>query len=143
LDLLCPSGGKRPDQNRAAVNPHKRVRDLGVGSPISLVLLGAVLSETYEEEEAEIHARLDEHCVQGEWFVAEIAFCEMQRLEPRMVPPEELVPQKTHNDVLDTNMNVRVRPEEMAAWKHAAQREGLSLSQWARNELEAAAEDAG
>lgn len=135
-------GASGPIKIGRAVDPHKRVRDLSVGSPIPLVILGAVLSEAYEEEEAEIHARLDERCVQGEWFVAEVAFCEMKRLEARMVSPEELIPQKTHNDVLDTNVNVRVRPEEMAAWKLAARRAGMSLSRWTRNELDAAAGDA-
>lgn len=135
-------GASGPIKIGRAVDPHKRVRDLSVGSPIPLVILGAVLCEAYEEEEAEIHTRLDEHCVQGEWFVADVAFCEMKRLEARMMSPEELIPQKTHNDVLDTNVNVRVRPEEMTAWKLAAQRASMTLSRWTRSELNVAAGDA-
>lgn len=132
-------GADGPIKIGRAVDPHKRARDLSVGSPIPLVIFGAVLSEAYEEEETEIHVRLDEHCIQGEWFVAEAAFSEMKRLEARMVPADEIIPQRTYNDVLDTNVNVRVFPEEMAAWKRAARRDGMSLSQWTRRELDAAA----
>lgn len=125
-----------------AVDPHKRVRDLAVGSPIPLVLLGAVLSDRSEEEEDEIHARLHEHCIRGEWFAAEAALHEMERLGSRMARPEELMPQATLNDVLNTNVNVRAKPEEMSAWKRAACDVGMSLSRWARSQLDASAGEA-
>jgi hypothetical protein len=123
-----------------AADPHKRVRDLAVGSPIDLVILGAILSERPEEEEAEIHERLREHCVRGEWFVAEMVHQEMKRLETRLVAPDELKSCETPNvDAFGTNVNVRALPEEMLMWKAAAHRAGVSLSQWARNQLDAAA----
>jgi Meiotically up-regulated gene 113 len=120
-----------------AFDPRKRVMDLAVGSPVAITLLGAALSEHAEEEEAQIHERLRKQCVRGEWFVGEVALREMERLGTRMIAPDEVIPQETPNDVLNANMNVRASPEELTAWKAAAQREGMSLSQWTRNQLNA------
>jgi hypothetical protein len=135
-------GAAGPIKIGRAADPHKRVRDLAVGSPIALVLLGAVLSDRPEEEEVEIHTRLSEHCIRGEWFVAAAALQEMKRLEMRVIFPEELKSRETPNDVLDTQMNFRALPEEIEAWKGAARRAGMPLSRWARSQLDAAAGEA-
>lgn len=116
-----------------AYDPHKRVRGLSVGSPIGLVLIGAVLSARADEEEAEIHARLDAHCIRGEWFTAGAVQEEMERLMSRLVMPEDIDPQETENDTLGSNLNIRVTADELTAWKVAARSMGMPLSQWARN----------
>lgn len=131
-------GSNGPIKIGRAADPRKRVMDLAVGSPVPLALLGAILSDCAEAEEAEIHARLRAHCIRGEWFTADEALCEMQRLDRRMQSPEALAIQETPNDVLDTNVNFRARPEELAAWKDAARGAGMSLSQWARLQLDKA-----
>lgn len=127
------AGARGPVKVGRACNPHKRLRDLSVGSPIALVLIAAVLSDCAEEEENAIKNRLHMHRIRGEWFVAEAVRHEMSRLESRLVAPEDVKPQETPNDSLNVNMNVRVSVEELAAWKAAARSAGMSLSQWARN----------
>ena len=112
-----------------------------MGSPIALVLLGAALSLCAEEEENEIKNRLRVQRVRGEWFVAEAVRYEMRRLGSRLVAPEDVKPQETFNDSLNVNMNVRVSVEELAAWKAAARSAGMSLSQWARNVVNADASE--
>jgi hypothetical protein len=108
---------------------------------VALVLLGALLSESPEEDEIEIHARLQEHRLRGEWFVAKAALHEMQRLGARVMSPEVLIRQETTSDSLDSNMNVRVFPEEIEAWRLAAKRLGIGLSQWIRSQLNDACEE--
>lgn len=132
-------GADGPIKIGRAYNPHKRVRDLSVGSPIALVILGAVLSMHAEEEEDEIHDRLREHCIRGEWFAAEAVRQEMFRLGSRLIGPEDVSPQETPNDSLKTNMNIRASAEELAAWKMAARAAGMSLSRWARDVTNAGA----
>lgn len=132
-------GTEGPIKIGRAADPHKRARDLAVGSPVVLVLLGAVLSDRPEKEEAEIHARLREHCIRGEWFVADAALQEMKRLEARVVFPDELKSCETPNDVLDTQVNFRALREEIEVWKVAARRADMPLARWARSHLDAAA----
>ena len=116
-----------------AYDPHKRVRDLSVGSPVALILLGAMLSTRAVEEETEIHDRLRASWIRGEWFVADAALQEMKLLADRVLVPDEIRRQKTPVRGFSSTMNVRVRRRELRAWKLAARAAGLPLSQWARN----------
>lgn len=47
-------------------HPEKRLRDLQVGAPADLVLLGTIPGSTAEE--ADLHRRLAKSAVRGEWF---------------------------------------------------------------------------
>ena len=122
-----------------AHDPHKRVRDLSIGSPVALVLLGAMLSAQAEEEEDQIHELLRTSCIRGEWFIAEAVEQEMDRLAARILVPDAIVPEESSNDCFNANMNVRVTAAELTAWKLAAKASGMSLSQWARNVFNACA----
>ena len=133
-------GADGPIKVGRAYNPRRRLTDLSVGSPIALVLLGAMLSECAEEEEDALKQRLKAYCVRDEWFAAEAVRQEMNVLVSRMVAPEDVTPQETPNDSLKTNLAFRASAEELAAWKVAARSVDMSLSQWTRNILDAAAE---
>lgn len=137
-------GAEGPIKIGRAYDPHTRVRDLAVGSPIGLVLLGAVLSTSPEKEEVEIHARLHEHCIRGEWFAAEAVLHEMRRLRNRMVLPEKLKRQESPNAGLnrqvhsptvakkDVTVRMRADVSEVKRWRAAARRAKRTLSDWMR-----------
>jgi hypothetical protein len=125
-----------------AFDPRNRVRDLTIGSPTPLLLLGAVLSERAAEEETEIHERLHKECIRGEWFEAEAALREMFSLRERLVTPESLEDvNEPADDAYGEQFNIRVRSEDVAVWKAAARRADMPLSRWVRIQLNALAEE--
>lgn len=112
-------------------NPCERVVSLAVGSPVPLVLLGAMRSEHMAVEEAALHEKLLAHRVRGEWFVAEAVMCEMQLLAHRILAPEDI-------HVESPQLHIRLWPEELELWKSVARDRGMSLTAWVCEALNAA-----
>lgn len=71
-------------------NPVARAQDLNATSPVELVLLGALRSRDMCREEHELHDRLSEFRVRGEWFDQVAVLAEMKRLAPRLKTGEAL-----------------------------------------------------
>jgi hypothetical protein len=127
-------GEQGPIKIGHADDPHRRVADLNVGSPVQLFLLCAMLSDRAVEEEDELHDRLCAHRVRGEWFEAGPVLEEMKRLESRLVAAEQV-----HAYSLEcswakiANLHIRVTPEEIKSWRAAADEQHKSLSAWIRD----------
>ena len=117
-------------------DPFRRLMDLSVGTPIELVLLGAMLSEQTSLEEEEIKQRLSVHHIRGEWFKAEAVLNEMARLGSRVVPPDQV--KACRGDCgwsKSANLNIRVSSDEKALWRATARAQNKSLSEWVREVL--------
>lgn len=118
-------------------NPHRRVVDLGVGTPVQLILLGAMFSEQTALEESELHERLAAHRVKGEWFEANAVFKEMDRLGSRICLPDQVeVKQLEQPWSRSINLNIRVTPEQAVLWRATAHSQNKSLSEWMRDVLD-------
>lgn len=132
-------GAAGPIKIGRAYDPHQRVKGLSCCAPAEIFLLGAVLSGHAEAEEKELHACLRKHHIRGEWFEAAAAMSAMECLGSRLVSAEALKHQKPLVDGITAQVAFRVRGREIAAWKRAAKRAGIPLSQWARNVFNRAA----
>jgi len=128
-------GSDGPIKIGRTYDPARRLGSLSIGTPVTLELLGALLSDRAEEEEAEIHARLQQCLIRGEWFTAEGALQEMKALKAQIVAPDKVFRLETPNDSLAVNLNIRAAPEELALWKEAACRAGMTFSKWIREAL--------
>lgn len=124
-----------------ADDPHRRVQDLNVATPVQLVLLGAMFSEYADTEEDEIHQRLAVHHVRGEWFEATAVLAEMDRSGSRLLSPDQVVTYEFESAwTRSVNLNIRVKPEEITQWRAAAHAQNKPLSAWVRDLLNPMAE---
>ena len=136
-------GSEGPIKIGRSYDPHERVANLACGTPNQLRLLGAMISAHADLEEEELKQKLSKYCIKGEWFTAEAVLEEIERLGARVVSPMEVMPSALGNtEAMLGDLHIRLSPEELAAWKEAARREGLSLSQWMRKTLSPLAEAA-
>lgn len=121
-------GEQGPIKIGHADDPHRRVMDLNVGSPVRLFLLSAMLSERAAEEEDELQEHFREHRVRGEWFEAMPVLEEMKRLESRLVAPDEIRACSLECSwAKSKNLNIRATPEELKQWRTAADAEITEL----------------
>lgn len=136
-------GSDGPIKVGYAQDPFFRAQDLSTGSPVELILLGAMMSERPRAEEQEIHDRLASYRVKGEWYEADAVFAEMQAHAQRILTPDDLqneIEPRDDADTLSRNINIRCTPEEVALWRAAAEAEGKSLSAFIRARGNAAIE---
>ena len=134
-------GSDGPIKIGRSYDPHERVANLACGTPNQLRLLGAMISERADLEEEELKQKLSKHCIKGEWFTAEVVVEEIARLGSRVVSSIGVMPSALGDaDAMIGDLHIRLSPEELVAWKEAARREGLSLSQWMRKTLSPLAE---
>lgn len=106
-------------------DPIERANDLNVGSPVELVLLGAMRSPAQEREERELHERLADFRVRREWFERDAVMAEMKRLRSRITPADQL-------PVTGQRMaGVRADAKTLASWMRKAKAAGMSFNKWA------------
>ena len=111
-----------------------------IGSPVAILLLGAVLSSRAEEEELEIHERLCAYCVRGEWFEAEAVLREMKRLDARLVAADKLKAVRSNRPSSQnkrvTYVGTRVTDVEEAWLRTEMKKRDMSMSDLIRFALE-------
>lgn len=116
-----------------------RLGGLSIGSPIEIVLLGALLSEQAARDEKLLQKKLAPHRIKGEWFQAEAVLHEMRALV--VVEPGRIVRIESPRDTCKERLEVRTTLDEACAWQTAAEKDNVSLSAWIRRRCNAGAEE--
>jgi hypothetical protein len=126
------AGTDGPIKIGRAQDPIRRAGALNVGSPIELVLLGAMPSDRAAVDERKIHRRLAPHRVRGEWFHAAVVRAYMRRHRQRLWTPKKMISAKIkqQSDGRTCIFSVRLRPRQWDVWKAAAERANQTLSEW-------------
>jgi len=83
-------GADGPIKIGCSADPIGRALDLNVAAPVELVLLGALRSTNAKHEEAELHERLADCRIRGEWFEHAAVIGLMHKLRARIVAADEL-----------------------------------------------------
>ena len=112
-------------------DPRLRLRALKYAMGVELKMLAAFSVPQARQVEQELHSRLGAHRITGEWYTEAAALAELEKMR---VSAQAWSPQSpTWN--LDVVVRVRTTPCDERRWKLAADRAGMTLSEWIRKAL--------